>query len=230
MAEHLRRTGGGGKESDAPVLVVGLGRFGTSVAQTLVSLGREVLAVDCRADLVQRVADTVTHAVQADATDILAMQQLGVAEFGHAVVAIGDGIEASVLATSVVVDLEIPHIWAKAISQEHGRILERIGAHHVTYPETEAGERVAHLVSDHLLDYIQFDDNFAFVKMLVPPTQAGKSLAEAHLRSSYGVTVVGIKTPDREFTYATPDTVLVPGSTLAVAGPLEALNRFARST
>jgi trk system potassium uptake protein TrkA len=212
------------------VLVIGLGRFGSAVATTLVSLGREVLAVDTQADLVQRIADTVTHAVQADATDLQAMQQLGAADFSHAVVAIGHGVEASVLSTSVLVDLGIGTIWAKAITREHGRILERIGAHRVTYPESEAGERVAHLVSDHLLDYIRFEDDFAVVKMLVPPDHAGQTLAAAHLRRTYDVTVVGIKAPGQAFTYATPETELTLGSTLAVAGPINALEAFARTT
>ena len=215
-------------DKTAPVLVVGLGRFGSAVATTLVSRRREVLAVDHDDERVRRFADQVTHAVRADATDTLALQQLGVGDFPLAVVGIGSHVEASVLATSALVDLGVTTIWAKAISAEHGRILERIGAHRVVYPESEAGERVAHLVSEHLLDYIRFDDDFVLVKMVVPRSVAGLSLADAHLRRSHRVTVVGVKPPGGSFTYATPDTVLVEGSTLAVAGVDADIERFAQ--
>jgi trk system potassium uptake protein len=211
-----------------PVLVVGLGRFGTTVATMLVSRGREVLAVDSDAERVRAVADEVTHAAQVDATDIVALQQLGVGDFSLAVVGIGTDIEASVLATSALVDLGVGTIWAKAISAAHGRILERIGAHRIVLPESEAGERVAHLVNEHLLDYIRFDDGFVIVKMTLPPSLAGQTLAEAGLRGSHGVTVVGIKTPQESFTYAAADTLLVAGSTIAVAGNDHAVERFVR--
>src|SRR3954452_25503704 len=118
--------------------------------------------------LVQEWAEKVTHAVQADARSIDALRQIGATDFAVAVVAVGSSIEASVLITANLVDLGIPQIWAKAISRSHGTILTRIGANHVIYPETEAGERPAHLLSGRMLDYIQFDDDFAIVKMHPP--------------------------------------------------------------
>ena len=132
---------------DAPVLVLGLGRFGAATAGQLQRLDREVLAVDEDPNLVQKWADRVTHAVQADARSIDALRQIGAADFKVAVVAVGSYVEASVLITANLVDLGIPQIWAKAVSQSHGKILSRIGANHVIYPEAEAGVRVAHLVS-----------------------------------------------------------------------------------
>jgi trk system potassium uptake protein TrkA len=207
--------------------VLGLGRFGSAVATTLMGRGAEVLAMDSDAERVRLVAEQVTHAVQADATDPLVLRQLGLADFQVAVVGIGSHIEASVLATSAVVDLAVPTVWAKAISAEHGRILERIGAHRIVYPEAEAGERVGHLLSENLLDYIRFDDDFVLVKMTLPHSLVGQSLGGAQLRRRYRVTVVGIKTPGEEFTYASPQTVLAEGSTLAVAGRDADIQRFA---
>ena len=134
------------KKKNGAVLVIGLGRFGGATAGELDRLDREVLAVDSRLDLVQKWAERITHAVQADVTKIEALQQLGASEFPTAVVAVGSSIEASVLITANLVDLGIPDIWAKAISKSHGQILTRIGANHVIYPEAEAGERVAHLL------------------------------------------------------------------------------------
>ena len=150
---------------DAPVLVLGLGRFGAATAGQLQRLDREVLAVDEDPNLVQKWADRVTHAVQADARSIDALRQIGAADFKVAVVAVGSYVEASVLITANLVDLGIPQIWAKAVSQSHGKILSRIGANHVIYPEAEAGVRVAHLVSGRMIDFIEFDDDFAIVKM-----------------------------------------------------------------
>ena len=126
---------------DAPVLVIGLGRFGAATAGQLDRLGREVLAVDDDETLVQKWAERVTHAVVADARNIDALRQIGAQDFSTAVCAVGSSIEASVLITANLVDLRIPQIWAKAISTSHGKILERIGANHVIYPEREAGER-----------------------------------------------------------------------------------------
>ena len=160
MADRIRH--------DAPVLVIGLGRFGAATAGQLDRLDREVLAVDTDAALVQKWSERITHTVQADARSIEALRQIGAQDFSIAVVATGSSIEASVLITANLVDLGIPQIWAKAISKSHGTILERIGANHVIYPEAEAGERIAHLLSGRMLDFIEFDDDFVLVKMYPP--------------------------------------------------------------
>jgi trk system potassium uptake protein len=123
--------------AEVPVLVIGLGRFGTALAETLSVHGHEVLGVDLDPELVQRAVDRLTHVVQADATNLAAMRQLGASDFQHAVVAIGDQIEASILSTAVLVDLGVPDIWAKAITAAHGKILQRVGAHHVVLPSTK---------------------------------------------------------------------------------------------
>jgi trk system potassium uptake protein TrkA len=211
---------------NAPVLVIGLGRFGAGAAGQLDRLGREVLAVDESLALAQKWAERVTHAVQADARSIEALRQLGAQDFSVAVVAVGSSIEASVLITANLVDLGIPQIWAKAISQSHGKILSRIGANHVIYPEAEAGERVAHLVSGRMLDFIEFDDDFAMVKMYPPKSIRGIPLSETDIRKKFGVTVVGVKAPGNEFTYATADTVISNHDLIIVSGKSSAIERF----
>ncbi|HJX29137.1 MAG TPA: TrkA family potassium uptake protein, partial [Thermoanaerobaculia bacterium] len=150
------------------VVVIGLGRFGSAVANSLVRLGHEVLGIDESAEIVQQWSDRLTHVVQADSTNGDTLHRLGVHEFGRAVAGIGTDIEASVLTVLALSELGIPDVWAKALSDKHGRILERTGAHHVVYPEAAMGERVAHLVTGKMIDFIEFDDGFAIVKTRAP--------------------------------------------------------------
>jgi trk system potassium uptake protein len=213
---------------DNGVLVVGLGRFGTALATTLVELGHEVLGVDADAENVQRNADLLTHVVEADATDEDVMRQLGAGEFGRAVVGIGTDLEASILTTSVLAGLEVPDIWAKAITVPHGRILERVGAHHVVFPEHDMGRRVAHLVTGRMLEFVALDEGFALVKLKPPKQVVGRSLGDAQVRSRYGVTVVCIKPEGGSFTYATQETVPGPDDVLVVAGETDRVEGFAK--
>ncbi|MBM7501705.1 trk system potassium uptake protein TrkA [Brachybacterium muris] len=214
------------RRDDSGVLVIGLGRFGASIALTLEELGTDVLALDARDDLVQEYSGRLTHVVQADATQMESLAQVGAAEFSVAVVGVGTSLEASVLITANLVDLGKPVIWAKAISSAHGKILERIGAHHVVFPEADAGRRVAHLVNGRLLDFIEFDDGFAIVKMRPPRETQGYTLAQSDIRAKYGVTVVGVKSPGRDFTYATPETIVTQHDLLIVAGHTDLIERF----
>ena len=216
--------------ADAPALVIGLGRFGGATANQLTALNRDVLAVDDDMTLVQEWSEKVTHAVQADARSIDALRQIGAGDFEVAVVAVGSSIEASVLITANLVDLGIPQIWAKAISHSHGTILTRIGAHHVIYPEAEAGERVAHLLSGRLLDYIEFDDDFAIVKLRPPKSMVGMTLAAAEVRRKHGITVLGVKAPGTEFTYATAETVVSDDDVIIASGNIADLEALARLT
>lgn len=209
------------------VVVIGLGRFGGAVAESLTRLGHDVLGVDENASLVQSWSDRLTHVVQADSCSIDVLRQLSVQDFRHAVVGIGTDIEASVLTTLALSEIGVGDIWAKAVNPNHGRILERTGAHHVVFPEAAMGERVAHLVTGKMIDFIEFDDGFAIVKTSAPKEAVGRSLAESGLRSRYGVTVVGVKRPKTDFTYARPETVLQEGDLLIVSGPTQAVERFA---
>jgi trk system potassium uptake protein len=211
---------------DAPVAVIGLGRFGAATAGQLNRLDREVLAVDTNPALVQKWADRVTHTIEADARNPEALRQIGIGEFQIVVVAVGN-LEASVLITANLVDLKVPQIWAKASTQSHGKILARIGANHVVYPEAQAGTRVAHLVSGRLLDFIQFDDDYAIAKLYPPKVIRDKPLGRSVVRTKYRVTVVGVKSPGKEFTYATEETVITNHDLVIVSGHVGDIERFA---
>jgi trk system potassium uptake protein TrkA len=212
------------------VIVIGLGRFGSALADALVELGHDVLGVDADAGIVQDAVGRLSHAVQLDSTNQRALEQLGARDFQVAVVAIGSDIEASILTTAALADMGIPRIWAKAITDSHGRILERVGAHHVVFPEHDMGQRVAHLVTGRMMDYIELDEGFALVETMPPAHVVGKTLAEAGIRAKYGVTVVCIKPAGQAFTYATPETVMAAGDILLVAGEKRHAEDFANKT
>jgi trk system potassium uptake protein len=214
------------RDESVSVIVIGLGRFGTAVAQSLVRLGQEVLAVDENPDLVQRWADELTHVVQADCTDDEALRQIGAGDFDRAVVAIGADIEASVLTVLALAEAGVPDIWAKAITRKHGRILERVGAHHVVYPEFSMGERVAHMLTGGMMDFIEFDDEFSIARTQAPQATWDKSLAESAPRSHYGVTIVGVKRLGEDFTYARPETIINRNDQLIVSGPTAKVEKY----
>ena len=210
----------------AGALVIGLGRFGQSIATSLDRLGQDVLVAEKDPDLVAQWSGRLAL-VEADASNPEALDQIGARDFSVAVVAVGTALEASVLITGNLVDLGTPQIWAKAVSAEHGRILQRIGAHHVVFPEADAGSRVAHLVSGKLLDYIEVEDGFTIVKMRPPKEVQGFTLAQSKLRERYGVTVIGVKSPGEDFLYATPETRVSANDLLIVSGHADLLERFA---
>lgn len=217
----------GKKLYEDDVLVIGLGRFGGAVAVELQRLGHNVVAVEVDPTLAETFLGKVTKIVQADASNPAAMQQLKARSFRLAIIGIGTSLEASVLCAMNLVDAGIPTIWAKALTAEHKRILERIGVHHVISPEAETGRRVAHLLNGKLMDYIEFDDGFAIVKMKPPQEAIGFTLAQSAIRSKYGVTVVGVKAPGQDFTYAVPETKVTAHDTLIVSGPTELIERLA---
>lgn len=216
-----------GESKSDSVVVIGLGRFGSAVATSLSKLGHDVLALDSDADLVQAHSGKLGHVVHADSTDMEALKQLGVQDFHHAVVGIGQNLEASVLTILNLAQLSVKDIWAKASTQQHGRIAERVGAHHVVYPEYDTGARVAHLVTGKMMDFIEFEDGFAIAKTRSPAETHGKTLAQSAVRAKHGVTVVGIKRPHQDFIYAREDTEIQPGDFLIVAGATSAIERFA---
>jgi trk system potassium uptake protein TrkA len=214
-------------EYEGGVVVCGLGRFGAGTAEALSRMGHDVLAVDRDPKIVQDWSTRLSRVVEADTTNVEVLQQLGCEESRIAVVGIGTSVESSVLTCANLVDLEIPQIWAKALSPAHGKILERIGVHHVVYPEKDAGARVAHLVTGRLLDFIEFDDGFAIVKMRPPQETQGFTLAQSQIRRKYGVTVVGVKAHGQDFNYAVPDTRVSPHDLLIVSGRTALIEKFA---
>lgn len=222
-------SGNGHRDRDRAV-VLGLGRFGSSLALELATGRTEVLALDHREKVVNEWADRLTHVAVVDCTDDEALRQLDVHNFPRAVVAIGADLEASILATAILAEFGVPRIWAKALSRQHARILERIGAHHVVLPEHDMGERVAHLVMGRMLDYIEFEDDYAMVKTLAPEEAIGRPLGQSQLRRKYGITVVSIKRRGEGFTYASPETEVQRGDLLIVAGRTKDAERFAELT
>jgi trk system potassium uptake protein TrkA len=210
-----------------PVAVIGLGRFGTALALELAHGGTEVLAVDSRPDVVQRLSGQLGQVVTADSTDPDALAEIGIADFNRAVVAIGNDLEASILTTALLAELGIRDIWAKAVSRQQATILERIGAHHVVFPEQDMGERIAHLVAGRLLDWVELDPQWVFAKTKPPREIVGVPLGETGLRKKHRVTVVSVK-PEHQasYTHADYDTVLTYGSLIVIAGKPGDVERF----
>lgn len=209
------------------MVVIGLGRFGKSLALELMEDRTEVLGIDESAKTVQSLAGRLTHVVEADSTNEEALRQLSVHEFDRAVVGIGSDIEASILTSSILVNFGVRDIWAKAITHSHARILTQLGVQHVVRPEHDMGKRVAHLVRGRMLDYIEFDDGYAIVKTRPPVSIHGIPLGESRVRSRFGVTIVGVKRAGSDFTHATPDTVVDGGDLIIVSGPEADVERFA---
>lgn len=211
-------------------LVIGLGRFGMSLATTLAEKGYEVLGVDHREGPVQEAAGVLTQAVQLDATIDKDLLSVGIANFDVAVVAIGNDIEASILCTLILKEVGIPYIVAKAQGPLHGKVLKKVGADRVVFPELDMGIRVANnLVSTNLLDYIDLSDDFSIREINAPEFVVDKTLAELKLPSKLGINVIAIKT-DPENINITPgaNDVIKSGNVLVVVGENRQLDRLER--
>jgi trk system potassium uptake protein TrkA len=185
------------------------------------------MGIDRNEVLVQTWAERLTHAVQADSTNENVMLQLGVADFSHAIVGIGSDLAASLMTLMVLTELGIKDIWVKAMTPEHGQLAQRIGAHHVIYPEADMGARVAHLITGRLIDFIEFEDGFGIAKIQAPAETHHLTLAESHVRSRFGVTVVGVKRANEDFEHALPETRILPADLLIVSGPTRKIEVFA---
>ncbi len=216
------------RDSSLPgeVVVLGLGRFGSSLALELEENGIEVLGVDTDPENVQGLADRLTHVVVADSTNEEALRQLGITHFERAVVGIGTDLESSILTASILLELGVKEVWAKAMTTAHAKILTQLGVHHVVRPEHDMGRRVAHLVAGKMLDYIEFDDGYAIVKTRPPQRIWDRPLSESRVRSEFGVTIVGVKRQGEDFTHATPETVVHEGDLIIVSGSRAGVEKF----
>jgi trk system potassium uptake protein len=214
-------------EADS-VAVIGLGRFGSSLALELMAGGTEVLGIDLDEELVQSLNGQLSQVVRADSTKEEALRQLAIDEFDRVVVAIGDDISASILTCSVLLGMKIPVIWAKAVDERHGIILEQLGVHHVIYPEKDMGRKVAHLVRGAAQDYIEIERGYAVVKSSPPARLCGVPLGRTGLRKEFGVTVAAFKKPGAEWTNADADTVLGADDTILIVGPTRKAEGFAQ--
>lgn len=179
--------------------VIGLGRFGTSIAQTLYQMGHDVLAVDLSEERVNAIMKNVTHVVQLDSTNEAALKSLGLDNFNVVIVSIGQDIQASILTTLILKELGCKNIVAKARTELHGKVLYKIGANRVVYPEWDMGIRVAHnLASANILDFIELSDEYSIVEAKAPGYMTGKTLQQLDLRAKMGVTVLAIKGGEAE--------------------------------
>ena len=208
-------------------VVIGLGRFGTSVAKTLYSLGNDVLVIDKNEDLVQDISDSVTHAVQMDATDENALKTLGLRNFDVAVVTIGNNIQASIMVTLLVKELGVKYIIAKGNSDLHAKVLYKIGADRVILPEKDMGIRVAHnLVSTSILDYIELSPDYSIMEIEVLKEWYNKSLRELKLRSKYGINIMAIKREGEINLSPAADDLIEPKDVLVAIGSAEDLGKL----
>jgi trk system potassium uptake protein TrkA len=219
--------GGRRETTSSGVIVVGLGRFGEAVARELVHQGIQVLAMDEDPEIVARLANELPDVVQIDATNADALRQAGAESFQRAVVAIATNVEASVLAAVALLDdLGMQEVWAKALSAQHARILERVGVHRVVQPEHEMGLRTARGLARGVTDYVRIEDDFALVEVRAPESFVGKTLGESGIRSRFKVTVVSVKPAGGSFHHAGLDTVLDADELILVAGRPEDLDKF----
>lgn len=208
-------------------VVIGLGRFGTSVAKTLSELGHDVLAIDNHESAVQEVMNDVTHAVQADARDEETLRALGVRNFDAAVVAIGDNLETNILVTIMLKEIGVGYVVAKAQTSLHGKVLERVGADKIVFPEKDMGVRLAHnLVASNVLDFIELSPDYSIMEIKTPAQFFNKSLGELNLRAKYGISVMTIKKPAEVVVAPGADALIEQGDTLVVISRYEDLARL----
>lgn len=207
--------------------IIGCGRFGATVANKLTELGCEVMVVDTDEETIQNIANDVTYAVQADATDENSLKSIGVRNFDVVIISIGENIQSSILVTLMVKELGVKHIVAKAQNELHGKVLSKIGANRIVYPEKEMGIRIAkNLVSDNILDYIELAPDYSIMEVLALEEWFGKNLMEVNMRQKYGVNVMAIKHGTEINIAITADNVIKEGDILVVIGHNDDLKKI----
>lgn len=211
--------------SNKQFVVIGLGRFGSSVAKTLYSLGNDVLAIDMDEEVVQEISDSVTHAVQMDATDENALRTIGIRNFDVAVVTIGDNIQSSIMTTLLVKELGVKYIIVKGSTDLHAKVLYKIGANRVILPEKDMGVRVAHnLVSSNILDYIELSPDYSIIEIESPSEWHNKSIKDLSLRSKYGINVMAVKKNNEVNISPYADDIIEPGDIVVAVGSAKDLS------
>lgn len=208
-------------------LVLGMGRFGTSIAKTLCELGQEVLAVDSDADLVNDIVPHVTQAMQLDATDEDVLASLGVSNFDAAIVSIGQNTRDSILVCVLLKELGVPYLIAKANDDLHAKVLRKIGADRVIFPERDMGARVARsILTPNVLDLMNLSDDYQIIEIRVPMKWVGNSIIGLNVRRHYGVNILAIHRQERFLVSPAPDMLFSSGDTLLVMGKKEDIERL----
>ncbi|MFA9557286.1 TrkA family potassium uptake protein [Evansella sp. AB-rgal1] len=207
--------------------VIGLGRFGGSICESLSKQGMEVLAIDTNEDKVNKFATIATHAVVADSTDETTLRSLGIRNFDHVIVAIGDNIQSSILTTLMLVEQGVKHITVKAQNDYHEKVLNKIGAHKVVHPERDMGIRIAHnIVSKNVLDYLELSDEYSIVELMAGEAVHGRTLIELDIRAKYGCNIMAIKRGDEINVSPVADESIIRGDILIVIGADSDINRM----
>ena len=205
-------------------VVIGLGRFGKTLARQLCALGGQVLAIDIHSDLVQQVANDVTHAVVGDAQDKEVLRALGVRDFDCAIIAIGGDLAASVLTTMNLKELGVPYIICKAHDDTHRRVLEKLGVDRVIIPEQENAQRLARSLNSHnVLDYIELSEEYGILEIPAPKTWVGKSLKELNVRAKLGVNIIAVESGETTNVSPSADYKIQAGDVMVVLGENYAL-------
>ena len=207
--------------------VIGMGRFGTSVALTLVKAGQEVLVVDSDEERIQKVAEFFTHAVVLDTTEEASLAAVGIRNFDMVVVAIGHDVQASVLTTLLLKEMGVKHIVAKAANVLHGKMLDKVGADQVVFPERDMGQRIAHnLMSTNIIDYFEVAPDLGIIEVDVRGDLVGKSLFESNLREKYSITVIAIRRNGKISLSPSPGEKLMESDRLILVGDNIGIQRF----
>ncbi|NLJ84251.1 MAG: TrkA family potassium uptake protein [Halanaerobiaceae bacterium] len=208
-------------------LVIGLGTFGASVARSLAERGHNVLAIDKDMERVQSIAADLTHAVEADATDPEVLRRFGAENFDVAIVSIGDSSHADVIITMILKELGVPYVIVKARDDLHGRLLKKVGADRVVYPERDMGIRVANnLLSSNIIDYLEFSPDYSIIELPVRDNIIGKNLRELKLRNRYNVNVIAVKRGDEIYISGLADLSFEPGDIMIAFGGNDELQKM----
>lgn len=207
--------------------VIGLGRFGGSICRALNDMGHEVLAIDNNEHKVNEFSHIATRAVQLDSTDEAALREIGIRNIDHVIVAIGDDIQASILTTLILKDLEVPFITVKAQNDYHERVLDKIGANKIVHPERDMGVRIAHnLLSKNVLDYIELSPDYSLVEIQAGEKMIGKTLLDLNIRAKYGCNVMAVKSGDFLNISPRAEDVIVEGDIMVVIGANKDISKF----
>jgi trk system potassium uptake protein TrkA len=208
-------------------VVIGLGRFGSSICKELYQLGHDVMAIDSSPERVDPIRDFASHAAVANATDEMSLRELGVRNFEHAVVAIGENLQTSVLCTLMLKEIGIPIVWVKAKDLQHQMILEKVGADRVIQPEREMGIRIAHhMDSEKIIDYIDLSEDYSIIELVASQKLHDQSLLELDVRAKYKCTVLAIKRGETVNVAPMPDDLVKLKDILVVMGHRNDLKRF----
>lgn len=208
-------------------IVIGLGRFGTSVAKTLYQLGHDVLAVDVNEERVHDIAESVTHSLQTDVTDEENLRSLGINNFDVAVIGIGVDMQDSIMITLLVKEIGVKYVIAKANSDLHAKILYKIGADKVVFPERDTGVRVAHdIVGTNILDYIELSSEYSLAEIMATREWYDKTLGELNMRAKYGINVVAIKRQDDIDIAPSSEYKIIKGDIIVAIGKYKNLNKL----